>query len=137
MANAPISIRLDALTTSRLQAASSRAGSPLATYAATLIKVGLSGGPSPAQVDDDEPDESPLAREVFQLLEGTLVADSDFRLEAALALTRIAGEGGTAGVAAIRELSAIIAESLARDDSDELSDMLSTPEFTAQPEGTP
>jgi len=43
MANAPFSIRLDPFTAQTLQEAAGRAGSPVATYAAHLIRSGLSG----------------------------------------------------------------------------------------------
>lgn len=106
MAGTPISIRLDPLTTQTLQEAALAAGSPVATFAAHLIRDGLAGA-SVAVVEDD--DESDLEKQTFQLLEGVPGVDAEFQLEAALLLAKLAAECGPSAVAAVKELRVIVA----------------------------
>jgi len=66
MASTPISIRLDPPTTQTLQNAARAVGSPVATYAASLIRSGLSR----EHADDPEFDESTCLKGVVVIFRG-------------------------------------------------------------------
>jgi hypothetical protein len=129
MASTPVSIRLDDGTLTRLREAAEAAHRPLASVAADLIRVGLSGESLPRQSGDVHP----LVAEtlaVFARVEGP---DVKARIEGALVLARVAAAGGAPATAAVRALMLIFDEIDTLTADDTFGDYLSTPTIASMP----
>lgn len=129
MANTPLSLRLAPETYQRLREAASAAQRPLASFAAELIRAGLSGELPSRQPDDVHP----LVAEtlaVFARVEGP---DVKARLEGALVLARVAAAGGAPATAAVRALNLIFDEIDTLTADDTFGDYLSTPTMASMP----
>jgi hypothetical protein len=123
MANTPLSLRLAPETYARLREAARAAQRPLASFAADLIRVSLTGDPT-ASVPDGE---HPLVVETFALFARVEGADVRARLEGALVLARVAAAGGAPATPAVRALMAIFDEIEKLTEEDTFGDFLSIP----------
>jgi hypothetical protein len=129
MANTPLSLRLAPETYQRLREAAAAAHRPLASVAADLIRVGLSGESLPRRSGDVHP----LVAETFALFARVEGPDVKARLEGALVLARVASAGGAPATAAVRALMLIFDEIDTLTADDTFGDDLSTPTFVSMP----
>jgi hypothetical protein len=127
MANTPLSLRLAPEVYARLREAASAAQRPLASFAAELIRLGLSGE-LPSRESGAV---HPLVAEtvaVFQRVEGP---DVRARLEGALVLARVGAAGGAPATAAVRALNLIFDQIDILTAEDTFGDDLSIPEIVS------
>jgi hypothetical protein len=129
MANTPLSLRLAPETFQRLREAAEAAQRPLASFAADLIRLGLSGELPSRQSDDVHP----LVAETFAMFARVEGTDVKARLEGALVLARVAAAGGAPATAAVRALMLIFDEIERLTDDDTFGDDLSTPTMVSMP----
>jgi hypothetical protein len=129
MANTPLSLRLAPETFQRLREAAEAAQRPLASFAADLIRVAVSGE-LPSRESGDV---HPLVAETFAMFARVEGTDVKARLEGALVLARVAAAGGAPAVNAVRALNLIFNEIEMLTDDDTFGDDLSTPTMVSMP----
>jgi hypothetical protein len=123
VANTPLSLRLAPETYQRLREAAKAAQRPLASFAADLIRVALTGEPAPPESGDVHP----LVAETLALFGRVEGPDVRAHLEAALVLARVAAAGGAPATGAVRALRSIFAEIETLTADDTFGDFLSIP----------
>jgi hypothetical protein len=123
VANTPLSLRLAPETYQRLREAAKAAQRPLASFAADLIRVALTGEPAPPKSGAVHP----LVAETLALFGRVEGSDVRAHLEAALVLARVAAAGGAPATGAVRALRSIFAEIETLTADDTFGDFLSIP----------
>jgi hypothetical protein len=124
VANTPLSLRLAPETYQRLREAARAAQRPLASFAAELIRVALTGEPAPPVKSGAV---HPLVAETLALFGRVEGSDVRAHLEAALVLARVAAAGGAPATGAVRALRSIFAEIETLTADDTFGDFLSIP----------